>query len=159
MTRKEFVEKYAPVIFDVAAGTGLFPSVFMSQAILESSDSKGNAGGSLLASKYNNFFGIKADKSWKGRVVNLKTREVLNGSDQVIVDGFRVYDNPIDSFRDRVKFLQQNKRYSKVFTAQTPEQQAKELQAARYATDPNYAKIIIGIITGSNLKSLDLKKK
>lgn len=159
MTRKEFIQKYSSYALEAAANTGLFPSLFMAQAILESSDSKGVPGASLLASKYNNFFGIKADKSWKGKVVNLKTREVINGADKVIVDGFRVYDNPLQSFNDRVAFLKQNPRYKAVFAATTPEAQAAELKKAGYATDPNYATILQSIIKANDLLTLDQKKK
>lgn len=159
MTRTEFIQKYTPHVIASSAGTGLFPSLFMAQAILESSNSKGIPGASSLARLYNNFFGIKADKSWKGKVVNLKTREVFNGKDVIITDGFRVYDNPLESFYDRVKFLTDNPRYKAVLTAPTPLLQAMELKKAGYATDPKYAEILQSIIKTNNLFELDQKKK
>jgi len=103
--RSEYIKKYTPAVVRAARGTGLFPSLFMAQAILES----GN-GQSLLARDYNNHFGIKSTPDWKGKVVRMSTREVFNGKDVYIKDGFRWYKNPIDSFKDRVKFLQENKR-------------------------------------------------
>lgn len=150
----DFIKKFTNIIIKASQGTGLFPSVFMAQAILES-----GWGNSSLAKEYNNYFGIKADNSWKGPKVNLKTREVFNGKDTYITDGFRVYDNPEQSFYDRVEFLKKFSRYKKVFTAPTPEDQAWELQKAGYATDPNYANAIINLINQNNLKSLDEKKK
>ena len=158
-TRLDYIKRFTDATINAARGTGLFPSLFMAQAILES----GN-GQSTLAKKYNNHFGIKATKSWKGKVIDMKTREVYNGNEVYIKDGFRWYDNPESSFKDRVKFLKQNPRYKKygVFSAKTPEEQADALQRAGYATAPNYASTLKWIINKYNLKSLDtlmLKKK
>ncbi len=157
--REQFVKDFTPIVLEAAAGSGLFASLFMAQAILESSNAQGQPGASLLASKYNNYFGIKASAGWKGKVINLKTREVFNGKDAVITDGFRVYDSPAESFKDRVNFLKSNPRYKKVFTAPTPLLQAMELKAAGYATDPNYSAILTSIINSNNLLILDQKKK
>lgn len=150
--RLEYIKRFTNAVVNAAKGTGLFPSLFMAQAILES----GN-GTSSLASKYNNHFGIKASKDWKGKVIDMKTREVFDGKDVYIKDGFRWYDNPNDSFKDRADFLKKNPRYTKygVFTAKTPEEQADALQRAGYATDPNYASTLKWIINKYNLKALD----
>lgn len=156
MTRTEFIKKFSPVVIEASINTGLFPSLFLAQAILESGDGK-----SLLSSKYKNYFGIKADKSWKGKKVNLNTREVIEGNSVVIGDWFRVYNNANDSFFDRVQFLIKNPRYTKhgVFTADTPQKQADALQRAGYATDPNYAQTLKNLIKMYKLETLDEKKK
>ena len=150
--RLDYIKKFSQMVVNAAKGTGLFPSLFMAQAILES----GN-GQSYLALRHNNHFGIKATQSWKGKVVNVSTREVYNGQTTYIKDGFRAYNYPEQSFRDRVKFLKENQRYTTfgVFTAKSPEEQADALQRAGYATDPNYAKMLKSIINTYNLKSLD----
>lgn len=125
----------------------------IAQAIIES----GN-GNSVLARDYNNHFGIKADRSWKGRLVRLNTREVFKGRSTYITDGFRVYDTLEDGFQDRNKFLEVNPRYTKagVFDARTPEEQCEAFQRAGYATDPNYAKLLIAVVNGSGrLKRFD----
>lgn len=153
MTRKQYISKIAPIAMQACKGTGLFPSTMIAQAIIES-----NNGNSDLAAMYNNHFGIKADRAWRGAVVNMSTREVLAGKDVYIKDGFRAYPTLLEGFLDRNKFLKQNKRYTQagVFTAKTPEQQADAFQEAKYATDPNYAKIIKGVINGSfKLKQYD----
>jgi flagellum-specific peptidoglycan hydrolase FlgJ len=157
MTRQEYIQKFRGVVIGAVKGTGLYPSVMMAQAILESSDKKGVPGNSSLAKVYNNHFGIKADKSWAGKKVNMKTREVFDGKDVIIGDYFRVYEDALQSFKDRIQFLLKNKRYfnAGVFKSPTPEQQADALQAAGYATDPNYAKVIKGLIANLNLKDLD----
>jgi flagellum-specific peptidoglycan hydrolase FlgJ len=157
MTRAEYIQKFEGVVIDATKGTGLFPSLMMAQAILESSDKLGVPGNSTLARVFNNHFGIKAEKGYKGKSVNLKTREVFDHNDTMIKDYFRVYDTPEQSFYDRVKFLQRNHNYKDagVFTATAPELQAHALKEAGYATDPDYAVILAAMIKTLNLKRLD----
>lgn len=159
MTRQEYIKKYTPIVLEVTKGTNLFPSVNMAQAILESSDSKGIPGNSTLARVYNNHFGIKDSKDWTGKTVNLKTGEVINGKYGIITDSFRVYENATDSFRDRVKFLIENKRYTNALKAKTPSEQSFLLEKAGYATAPNYNETIDYLIKSLNLLILDQKKK
>ena len=71
---------------------------------------------------------------------------------------FRKYASIGDSVKDHTYFLQQYARYKGVFVAQTPEEQAKALQEAGYATDPNYSGKLISIINTYNLKQFDEKK-
>lgn len=158
LSRFDFVQHFKGVVQSAARNTGLFPSLFMAQAILESADAKGNPGASTLASKHNNFFGIKADSSWNGPKAIMKTREVINGKSVYVDAAFRKYDHPIDSFKDRVNFLLKHKRYTTagVFNSKTPEDQANALQRAGYATDPKYAQTLINLINRYNLKSLDV---
>jgi flagellum-specific peptidoglycan hydrolase FlgJ len=157
MTRQEYIEQFKKVVKDAVKGTGLFPSLMMAQAILESSDKNGVPGNSSLARLYNNHFGIKADKSWTCKKVNLQTREVFDGKEVMIGDYFRVYDDAAQSFKDRIQFLKKNTRYAKagVFTAKTPEEQAQALKAAGYATDPNYATVLSALINRLSLRELD----
>jgi flagellum-specific peptidoglycan hydrolase FlgJ len=155
LTRPEFINMFGGTAIVATKGTGLFPSVMMAQAILESSDKKGVPGNSTLAKKYNNFFGIKADSTWKGDKATMKTREVIDGKDVYINADFRAYKTPLDSFVDRVAFLKRFSRYIPVFRASTPEQQATALHNAGYSTDPNYDKTLINLIMKNNLKQLD----
>lgn len=151
MNRQEFVTKYGPVAKAATAGTGLFPETLFAQAIIESSDKKGNIGNSQLAKQYNNYFGIKADKKWKGKVVNMKTGEFTGTANAtVITDGFRVYDSVEDSIRDYVKFLTDNPRYRNagVFNASSPQEQGVLLQKAGYATGAGYGKLIGDVAKG-----------
>lgn len=152
LTRSQFITKYGPVAKSAAAGTTLFPSVFIAQAILES----GN-GNSSLSKEANNFFGIKADGSWSGPYIVKNTAEVINGATIYVQDKFRKYDTPLLSFLDRVNFLIKNTRYKTagVFSAHTPEQQAAALLKAGYATDPEYSNKLISIINSNNLKQFD----
>jgi flagellar rod assembly protein/muramidase FlgJ len=155
-SQTDFIRRLRNAIVNASAGTGLYPSVVMAQAALETGWGK-----SQLSSVYNNLFGIKADKSWKGPVVEMPTREVINGQNVVINDGFRVYESVEKSIKDRNNFLKRNPRYTRngVFSAKSPEEQAQALQRAGYATDPNYATLLIRIINQFELKTLDQEAK
>lgn len=146
-----FIEKMKRIVAEKPAN-GLFPSVTIAQAALES-----GYGTSGLTAKYNNAFGIKANSAWKGKSSVMKTGEVLGGKSVTVNAGFRVYDSLADSVADRNNFLKVNTRYTRfgVFAAKTPEDQARALQAAGYATDPKYADKIIKIIYDFHLKEID----
>lgn len=152
LTRNEYIALYKNSAIKATSGTALFASVILAQGIVESGD-----GNSILASVYNNHFGIKADESWNGKSVNLNTREVVNGSNVNTSDNFRVYNNAGDSYKDIVTFLMENPRYKEagVFNAQTPYAQADALQRAGYATDPNYSFILQNVIARENLSIFD----
>lgn len=154
MTPTEFLKKYGDAFVVACEGTKLFPSVKLAQAALESSWGKYAAG--------NNLFGIKArgPKSpyWQGDYVESRTTEYKDGSYVPITSRFRKYASIADSIKDHNHFLQTNKIYANVFKAETPEEQAKALQNAGYATGANYAKSLINIINTYNLKRFDEKK-
>jgi len=75
----------------------------------------------------------------------------------VYVDAkFRAYNTPQESFTDHGNFLRNNSRYAPAFKCtDNPDQFAKELQKAGYATDPNYAKTLISIMNQYKLKQFD----
>lgn len=153
MTKQEFIKKYTAPVLEATGGTALFPSLMLAQAALESGWGK-----SRLSSIYNNLFGIKADASWKGEKVHLSTQEFLNGKWQTLQEPFRVYADPTESIRDRIRFLRKNPRYAQVFLAMNPEAQARALQDAGYATDPQYAEKLIATMRANNLAEIDKKK-
>jgi flagellar protein FlgJ len=162
MTRQEYIRQYQDVAIDSVRGTSLFPSVVMAQAILESSDNKGQAGENKLARYFNNHFGIKAGKDWKGKTVSIMTTEDY-GFGPVPAGGlFRIYNNAVNSYIDHAHFLYQNSNYRKagLFDATTPEEQCDALQAARYAgLSPNYGATLKALIQSLNLKSIDLRAR
>ena len=153
----DFINQYSAPVISACSGTGIFPSIKMAQAILETGWGKSKVG--------NNMFGIKAagKKSpyWNGSAINADTTEYIQGESGTYNLAFRKYDSVEASIRDHTHFLQNNSRYKKagVFKAKTPEQQAQALQNAGYATAPGYAAALINIINSYNLKSLDEKKK
>jgi len=152
----DFFRQFGPDIIDACQGTPIFPSVKAAQMALETGYGKSKVG--------NNMFGIKASGSaspyWKGERINAQTTEVIQGKAGNYALDFRAYKSVADSIRDHSYFLLQNPRYRKagVFSATTPQDQARALQAAGYATDPDYASKLISIIARYKLESLDKKK-
>lgn len=153
MTRAEYIATYAPAAVTACTEMPeLFPSVLLAQAVLES----GN-GNSQLARSANNHFGIKKGAGWTGDIAEFNTREFQGGQWVSVKAPFRKYATVTDSFRDRNQFLARNPRYRKagVFTAPDPESQARALQRAGYATDPEYADKLITLISRNGLKAFD----
>lgn len=140
MTRQEFTEKYYKLADAVTKNSGVYPQTLLAMAIVES-----RTGDSLLAYKYNNFFGIKSAGKWKGASVNLKTQEFYSNTPTTITDGFRVYNSVKDGFKDYVNFLKVNPRYKKALKANSYQEQIIEIARAGYATAPNYADIITNV--------------
>ena len=139
MTVKEFTNKYKPFAVENEQETGVPYLVTLAQAALES-------GWGKHAPSYN-FFGIKAGKSWKGKVQLLNTKEFINGKWIIIKDKFRAYDTPLDSFRDHAELLK--KRWDKAFRHKDPIEFIYSVQNEhkyKYATDPEYVDKIRKIV-------------
>jgi flagellum-specific peptidoglycan hydrolase FlgJ len=156
MNRAAFITKYKNPIVEATLHNDLFPSVVMAQAALESGWGKSIIG--------NNLFGIKANGEtspfWKGNRFISSTKEFFNGNYENQNSEFRSYASTSSSILDHSYFLYKNKRYTSngVFSATSPENQAKALQKAGYATDPSYSSKLIDIINQNNLKTLDQTK-
>ena len=134
MTKKEFFAKYYSQALSIENKSKINRYLILSQAYLES-----GAGESLLAKKYNNFFGLKANTTWKGQKVKLKTKEAdKSGNLYDTTAEFRVYNSPLDSFQSYANVLS-SKRYKDagIFTSIDPAEQAKAVVKAGYATDPS----------------------
>jgi flagellar protein FlgJ len=94
-----------------------------------------------------NLFGIKANKDWSGKVVEVVTTEYTNGIATKVVDRFKAYDSYTEAFTDYAKILTHNDRYAKVIqNGKTPWEFAKHLQLSGYATDPNYADKLFNVM-------------
>lgn len=102
-----------------------------------------------------NLFGVKASNDWKGKVTEITTTEYENGEMKKVKARFRVYGSYLEALSDYVGLLTRNPRYAAVTSAATPEQGAQALQKAGYATDPNYARKLTGMI--QQLKSMGEK--
>ncbi|MGQ0619461.1 MAG: flagellar assembly peptidoglycan hydrolase FlgJ [Panacagrimonas sp.] len=87
-----------------------------------------------------NYFGIKATQNWDGARIEKTTHEHLGGRMQKVSSEFRAYDSPAQAFDDYVDFLKSNPRYTEALKNGTHTARfAQGLQAAGYATDPDYA--------------------
>jgi flagellum-specific peptidoglycan hydrolase FlgJ len=149
MNKNLYIDSNALGVVRACLGTGMLPETVLCQSASES-----GWGSSLLAAKYNNYFGIKAGSSWKGDYVNLPTKEYVNGQYITINQKFRRYSSFTASVKDYISFLKGNARYSKVFAQKSVLGQLEALKNAGYATEPNYANIIYSIYL-SNKSQVD----
>lgn len=103
MDNTRFAELMFKIATEVAnSGRKINPVIVACQGILESGWGK-----SLLSKKANNLFGIKAGKSWKGPVYNIKTREFDTEKGwYVILAGFRLYQNWAECFNDYANIIE-----------------------------------------------------
>lgn len=149
----EFISQILPGALE-GMKDGVFPSITLGQAILESGWGK-----SGLAVSGKNLFGIKADPSWKGETMELPTQEEVNGGMITITAKWRVYPSWNDSVRDHTKFLLENSTYRNngVFDAKNYVEQAHALQKAGYATNSDYAEKLIEIINCYALNIYDFQ--
>jgi len=141
-----FVQRLLPHAQAASTATGIPARFMLGQAALESGWGKAEIRGADGQTSHN-LFGIKAGASWKGKTVDIVTTEYVNGKPQKQVDTFRAYDSYADSFRDYANLLRNNARYQNVL-AQGHDAVgfAQGLQQAGYATDPNYAQKLMGVI-------------
>lgn len=102
-----------------------------------------------------NLFGVKASGGWKGPVTEITTTEFEHGEAKKVKAKFRVYGSYLEALSDYVGLLTRNPRYAAVTSASTAEQGAQALQNAGYATDPQYARKLTGMI--QQLKALSEK--
>ncbi|WP_224371572.1 glucosaminidase domain-containing protein [Hyalangium versicolor] len=148
-TGNAFLDKVAADAIRSQRATGVPASVTLAQAMLESGSGK-----SGLATKGNNFFGIKGEGP--AGHVTMPTKEFLNGKWVTVDANFRKYNTPAESFTDHGKFLRDNKRYANAFKyTNNAEQFAKEIHKAGYATDPEYSNKLISIISKYGLERFD----
>lgn len=148
----KFIASVAPAAIQNYNKYGIFPSVTIAQAALESS-----WGESDLAVLANNLFGIKADAGWTGEKMLFDTREEINGQSVIVKAYFRVYPSVADSIDNHGLFFQENERYTQfgVFSAKSPEEQIRAIHRAGYATDSNYSDKVLSVIYDYNLKRFD----
>ena len=135
---------------------GVPASVTIAQAILES-----GWGGSELATRANNYFGIKcaavASPHQIG-CIDKATWEHLNGNDVTVTASFRRYASMRDSFLDHGLFLTKP-RYAAAFKAATPDEFAHEIWRAGYATDPQYPAQLVRLMDQYELRQYDDPKQ
>lgn len=154
MTNSEFIEKIADCVDKYAYLYGIeVHSPIIAQAILESGWGK-----SGLASKYHNYFGLKCGSSWKGKSVNMATKEEYKvGKLTNIRDNFRVYDSMEAGVKGYFEFIN-TKRYSNLKGVTNPEEYVKRIKADGYATSSTYVDNIMRVIRDNKLTRFDRKK-
>lgn len=136
---EEFASTMLPMAERAAERLGIDPHWLVAQAALETGWGKSIISGPQGSS--HNLFGIKAHGGWQGDSASVMTHEYRNGIKGAERASFRSYASYEQSFNDYVDFLQNNGRYRKALqTTADPAAFFRELQAAGYATDPQYAR-------------------
>lgn len=151
MTNKEFIEKIAKCVKKYAYVYGIeVHSPIIAQAILESGWGK-----SRLASKYHNYFGLKCGSAWKGKSVNMTTKEEYKvGTLTNIRDNFRVYDSMDAGVKGYFDFIN-TKRYVNLKGVKSPKEYIKRIKADGYATSSRYVDNVMRVIRDNNLTRFD----
>ena len=143
---EDYINRYKDIAIEQMMKHHIPASITLAQGLLES-----GAGKSLLTVSSNNHFGIKCHNEWTGRR--------FYKDDDIKDDCFRVYDNARESFEDHSKFLLRP-RYQSLFSLKTTDYKgwARGLKACGYATNPQYADKLIGLIELYGLYEYDYAK-
>ena len=152
---KAFIKKIAPIVQKYAKKYGYkVCSPIIAQACLESA-----YGLSLLStSKYHNYFGLKCGSYWKGKSVNLYTKEEYKaGTLTTIKDNFRVYDSMEAGVKGYFEFIS-TARYSNLKTAKTPKKYLELIKSDGYATSSSYVSSNMTLINKYKLTKYDKAK-
>ena len=151
MDKEVFIQKVAEKVSKYAPLYGIsVHSPIIAQAIIESGWGK-----SGLASKYHNYFGLKCGSSWKGKSVNMTTKEEYKvGTITNIRDNFRVFDDFDDGIRGYFEFINTS-RYKNLKGVKSPEEYVRRLKADGYATSSKYVDNVMRVIRDNKLTRFD----
>ena len=140
---QQYVDQYKDLAIEQMLRYNIPASITLAQGLFES-----RAGQSVLATQGNNHFGIKCH-GWGGRT--------MYHDDDERGECFRAYENAYQSFEDHSKFLARNTRYARLFSLKKTDYKgwARGLKACGYATNPQYANKLIGIIELYKLNKFD----
>lgn len=153
LSPQTFVDTLGPIAQRDYSRTGVFASVTIAQAILES-----NWGKSGLSLQYNNMFGIKCSRGWTGQCAVMGTHEEEGGNLVARDDAFRVYNSVDESLYDHSQFLIKNPRYAAngTFSAKNGREQIAAIKRAGYATDSHYVSKITNLMDKYGLEKWDV---
>lgn len=152
-TRKQFIDKIAPQAVEVMKETDLSAALSIAQGCLESRN--GNSG---LTQKANNLFGIKG-KGDAGSITMRTAEQRKDGSVYYVDAPFAKYSSWRASIDGRTRLLLNgvswNRNLYKPVLGKRGRDAAYAIQAAGYATDIAYAKLLIGIMDTYDLYRFD----
>ena len=159
-TTDQFLKKIADDAQEIGQKEGIYASVMMAQAILES-----GSGNSLLSSEPNhNLFGIKG--TYNGSSVTFNTLEQdSSGQSYQIRAQFRKYPSYKESLEDYADLIKNGLTGNPDFYKPTWKSETKDYKEAtkylegRYATDRQYSQKLNAIIEAYDLTKYDEPKK
>ncbi len=139
-----YIERYKDLAISEMKRTGIPASITLAQGMIES-----DYGRSSLAREGNNHFGIKCHSDWTG--------PAIRHHDDRRNECFRKYKQPEDSYFDHSDFIKSGSRYSFLFDLPSTDYKswARGLKKAGYATNPDYANMLIRKIEENNLYYYD----
>ncbi len=136
MTNKEFVLYFRPLIRDALLANGYSENV--TEAVVEQACCESAYVRSALSAKYHNYFVMKCVSSYKGKSVNMKTKEEYEvGTLTTIKDNFRAYDSVEDGIAGYFEFLRYT-RYAPLKTCTTNDEYCELLKKCGWATSSTY---------------------
>jgi len=143
-----YILEYKDLAVSEMRRTGIPASITLAQGMIES-----DYGRSRLATEANNHFGIKCHNNWNGATIK--------HHDDKRNECFRKYPKPEESYYDHSDFLTSASRYSSLFELNETDYKAwaKGLKKAGYATNPDYANMLIRKIEEYELWRYDLNQK
>ena len=97
---------------------------------------------------------MKCGSSWKGKSVNLKTKEEYNSQLVSIRDNFRVYDSIEEGVVGYFNFIS-TKRYENLKQANSPRQYLEFIKQDGYATSSSYVVTNMSIVDKYGLIRFD----
>jgi len=139
-----YINNYKDLAVSEMRRTGVPASITLAQGMLES-----DYGRSSLARIGNNHFGIKCHSDWNG--------QTIRKHDDNLSECFRKYRRQEDSFYDHSDFLKSGSRYRFLFDLDPLDYKAwaRGLKKAGYATNPEYATLLIRKIEENKLYDFD----
>ncbi|KRN99109.1 glycoside hydrolase family 73 protein [Companilactobacillus kimchiensis] len=153
--QQQFLNDAVPMAKKAAAQYGVYTSVMLAQAILESA-----WGTSTLATQGHNLFGIKGD--YNGSYVTMPTSEWSASQGWYTINAnFRSYPSYLESFSDNGDKLRNGVAWNSSFYSGTWKENTSSYKDAtawlqgRYATAPNYASSLNNLISTYNLTQYD----
>jgi LysM repeat protein len=143
-TAIDYIDQYSVMAVSEMKRTGIPASITLAQGIIES-----DMGRSRLARDGNNHFGIKCHNNWTGATIR--------HDDDRRNECFRKYRNAEESFRDHSDFLVNTPRYRSLFDLASDDYKgwARGLKKAGYATNPDYANMLIRKVEEYGLARFD----
>ena len=143
LTRAAYIQTYADLAMKEMVRVGIPASIKLAQGCLESDN-----GNSRLALDAKNHFGIKCHE-WTGR-------KIYHDDDEP-GECFRRYRTVNDSYIDHSAFLTGKSRYAELFLLKQDDYKswARGLKKAGYATNRQYADLLIRIIEENELYKYD----
>lgn len=157
-TTEEFIETIGKEAQVIAWDEGLYASVMIAQAILET----GSGNSQLARPPHHNLFGIKG--SYRGKNVSFNTQEDKgNGQLYTIQSAFRQYPSYKESLEDYAALLKNGISGNAGFYHATWKEYAETYQIAtkaltgKYATDTAYDKKLNALIETYELTTFDVE--